>query len=173
MLDEKRWFAAGCDTPNRRARLSQLVPLGQLLALKHHELPTIADNLKTLIKVKRLTKYQRSQRRGDLGPPSTSAHWRACREKTPPNLSIAGKGGENRPDDNRSSHIQVASEAPDLERRSEPGGTTVWKWKKVCFSSHYCIIRTFPQTQDKWAAIGSLFSATSEKVLPFDFGSST
>merc|ERR1712037_992082 len=30
-----------------------------------------------LRKVKRLAKYQRSQRRGDLGPPSTSAHWSA------------------------------------------------------------------------------------------------
>ena len=28
-----------------------------------------------------MAKYQRSQRRGDLGPPSTSAHWSACTKR--------------------------------------------------------------------------------------------
>merc|ERR1712198_172706 len=40
-----------------------------------------------LRKVKRLTKYQRSQRRGALGPPSTSAHWSAWRQSQQPHSS--------------------------------------------------------------------------------------
>ena len=41
----------------------------------------IQFSVNTLRKVKRLAKYQRSQRRGDLGPPSTSAHWSACTKR--------------------------------------------------------------------------------------------
>ena len=80
MLNEECGFAAASHTTNRAARLSQLIPLGQLLALEYHFYGqyNLVRNSDTLRKVNRLAKYQRSQRRGDLGPPSTSAHWRAC-----------------------------------------------------------------------------------------------
>ena len=81
MLNQKCWLATESHASDWGAWLSQLEPLGQFLSLKHMDKPSHTCctlwEAKTLINVKRLTKYQRSQRSGDLGPPSTSAHCRA------------------------------------------------------------------------------------------------
>ena len=89
VMNHDRRFAASGDTANRDARLPQLVPLGQLLALQYNLCCQSSKrtfkgehlSVNTLRKVKRLTKYQASTTRGDLGPPSTSAHWSAWRTK--------------------------------------------------------------------------------------------